>query len=256
MEACGKPYTMITAANLRVAAAAAPLYIPGRMLSPLTSSRASPPLRISCVGWDPEGLLGPPTGGHIARRTFQKTLEKDKEAREAFEKQVRIEKEARRAARQARVVPQTNSELVNFLLDTETQDIEFEIARCRPRLDEDFFSFLQREIGSARFSVNRTKETEDRLVELEALNKVLQEGIEAYDKMTIDMLGAKERLGKLLASKDKKATLLEMLEKNELDRSLLALLDENIAAANSQGQDQAAMFMEKVRGAVLKYITF
>ena len=30
--------------------------------------------------------------------------------------------------------------------------------------------------------------------------------------------------------------LLEMVEKNEVDRSLLALLDENIAAANSQGQ--------------------
>jgi hypothetical protein len=29
---------------------------------------------------------------------------------------------------------------------------------------------------------------------------------EAYDKMTTDILGAKERLARLLASKDKKAT--------------------------------------------------
>mgnify|MGYP006950763792 CR=1 FL=1 len=34
---------------------------------------------------------------------------------------------------QARVVPETNADLVNFLLDTEAQDIEFEVARCRPR---------------------------------------------------------------------------------------------------------------------------
>ena len=35
--------------------------------------------------------------------------------------------------KQARVVPETNADLVNFLLDTEAQDIEFEVARCRPR---------------------------------------------------------------------------------------------------------------------------
>eukprot|EP00250_Pteridium_aquilinum_P029695 c39967_g1_i1 orf=704-1453(-) len=236
-------------------AAAAPLSAPRGKLFTSSSSRASRPLRISCVGWDPEGILGPPTGGHISRRSFQKTLEKDEAAKEAFEKQVRIEKEARRKAREARVVPQTNSEFVNFLLDTEAQDMEFEIARCRPRLNDDFFLFLQKEIGSARFSVDRTKETEDRLVELEALSKVLKEGLEAYDRLTKGMLGAEERLARLLSSKDKKATLLDMVEKNELDRSLLALLDANIVAATSQEQAQAVMFMEKVRSAVLKYIT-
>ncbi|KAI5068421.1 hypothetical protein GOP47_0016766 [Adiantum capillus-veneris] len=241
--------------NSCVNAVAAPFSTARGKLASSSSSRVSRPLRISCVGWDPEGVLGPPTGGHIARRTFQKTLEKDAVAREAFEKQVRLEKEARRVAREARVVPQTNSELVNFLLDTEAQDIEFEIARCRPRLNEEFFSFLQNEIGSVRFSVNQTKETEDRLVELEALNKVLQEGLEAYDKLTKNMLGARERLARLLSAQDKRATLLDMIEKNELDRSLLALLDENIAAATSQGQAQAVTFMEKIRGAVLKYIT-
>lgn len=212
--------------------------------------------RVRCVGWDPEGLLGPPRGGHIARRSFQKTLEKDKAAKEAFEKQVQQERDARRAAREARSVPEANADLVNFFLDTEAQDIEYEIARCQPRLKDDFFSFLQVEIGSLRFALTRTKEMDDRLVELEALTKVLQEGIEAYDNLAADLVGAKERLARLLASRDKRATLLDMVENNELDRSLLALLDENIAAAQSQGQDQAAMFMEKVRGAVLKYITF
>ncbi|MCO5573588.1 hypothetical protein L7F22_027360 [Adiantum nelumboides] len=237
-------------------AAAAPLSAAtrGKLVSP-SFSRTSRRLRISCVGWDPEGILAPPTGGHIARRQFQKTLDKDEAAREAFERQVRLEKEARRTAREARAVPETKTELVNFLLDTEAQEIEFEIARCRPRLNEEFFTFLQKEIGSLRFSINQTKETEDRLIELEALNKVLQEGIEAYDKLAKNMLGARERLARLLSSKDKRGTLLDMVEKNEVDRSLLALLDENIAAATSQGQAQAATFMEKIRGAVLKYIT-
>ena len=34
---------------------------------------------------------------------------------------------------QSRVVPDTPSELVEYLLDTEAQEIEFEIARLRPR---------------------------------------------------------------------------------------------------------------------------
>lgn len=93
------------------------------------------PSRISCIGWvpfcfhllpsfdfdfdfsqifnysvfilrrkDPEGLFGPPKTGHIARREFQRRLEKDSEAREAFERQVLEEKARREALRQ--VIPE------------------------------------------------------------------------------------------------------------------------------------------------------
>lgn len=85
--------------------------------------------------------------------------------------------------------------------------------------------------------------------------------------MQADLITAKESLTKILTSKDVKATvcatlltphaskdsldilyfateivfiffiqLLEMVEKNELNRSLLALLDENIASAQSSEQ--------------------
>lgn len=96
---------------------------------------------------------------------------------------------------------------------------------------------------------------EDRVIELEALQKALEEGIEAYDKMQAELVKAREGLTKILTSKDVKATLLDMVEQNELNRSLLALLDENIANAQMGNQKQAAAFMEKVRGAVLKYMT-
>lgn len=49
---------------------------------------------------DPEGILGAPKSGHIARLEFKRSLEKDAEAREAFERQVREEKEHRRALRE------------------------------------------------------------------------------------------------------------------------------------------------------------
>ncbi|KAL4293498.1 hypothetical protein AHAS_Ahas18G0134100 [Arachis hypogaea] len=49
--------------------------------------------------------------------------------------------------------------------------------------------------------------------------------------------------------------LLQMVESSEINRSLLALLDENIADAHRSSQKQAAEYMEKLRGALLKYIT-
>ncbi|XAR70418.1 hypothetical protein NMG60_11027264 [Bertholletia excelsa] len=210
---------------------------------------------VRCIGWDPEGLLGPPKTGHIARLEFKRRLEKDAEAREAFERQVREEKERREALRQSRVAPDSPAELVEYFLDTEAQDIEFEIARLRPRLDKEFFSHLQFELGQLRFAVSKTQDMEDRLIELEALQKALTEGTEAYDKMQGELIRAKESLTKILMSKDVKATLLEMVERNELNRSLLALLDENIANAHTGGQKQAALLMEKIRGAMLKYMT-
>ncbi|KAI7994389.1 hypothetical protein LOK49_LG11G02441 [Camellia lanceoleosa] len=220
------------------------------------SSKPTPFItKIRCIGWDPEGVLGPPQTGHLARREFKRRLEKDAEAREAFQRQVREEKDRRRALRQSRVAPDTPTELIEYFLDTEAQEIEFEISRLRPRLNEEFFSHLRFEIGQLRFAVSKTEDMEDRLIELEALQKALQEGTEAYDKMQAELIKAKESLTKILSSKDVKTTLLEMVERNELNRSLLALLDENIANAHKGDQKLAAAFMEKLRGAMLKYMT-
>ncbi|PON53807.1 dimethylallyl, adenosine tRNA methylthiotransferase [Parasponia andersonii] len=194
------------------------------------------PSRISCIGWDPEGLLGPPQTGHIARRELKRRLEKDSEAREAFERQVLEEKARREALRQSRVAPDSPAALIEYFLDTEAQDIEFEMARLRPRLTKEFFSHLQLELGQLRFAVPKTEDMEDRLIELEALQKALLEGTEAYDKMQNDLVKAKESLMKILTSNDVKATLLEMVEQNALNRSLLALLDENIANAHRGNQ--------------------
>jgi hypothetical protein len=210
---------------------------------------------IRCIGWDPEGLLGPPQTGHIARREFQRRMESDADAREAYERQIRQEKERRRALRQARVVPDTPGELIEYFLDTEAQEMEFELARLRPRLNEEFFTHLKFELGQLRFAVSKTENTEDRLFELEALQKALTEGTEAYDKLQADLFKAKESLTKILTSKDVKATLLEMVERNELNRPLLTLLDENIVSAQQDGQKLAVAFMEKLRGAMLKYMT-
>lgn len=220
-----------------------------------TTRRRAVPAKICCIGWDPEGILGAPQGGHIARLEFRRRLERDSEAREAFERQVREEKERRRSEREARVIPDTDAGLVEFFLDTDAREIEIEIGRLRPRLSQDFFGHVSREIAQIKFAVTRTAEMEDRLIELEAMQKVLLEGVEAYDKLQNDLVTAKERLMKILQSSDRKSTLLEMVERNELNISILTLLDENIASAKTSNQDEAAAFMEDVRSSLVKYIT-
>ncbi|GAA0157067.1 RNA processing factor [Lithospermum erythrorhizon] len=210
---------------------------------------------IRCIGWDPEGVLGPPQGGHIAKLEFKKLIEKDSSAKEAFERQVREEKQRRRSQRDSRVIPDTKEGLVEYFLDTEAQEIEVEIARLRPRINEEFFQHLKVELGKLRFAVSRTQDMEDRLIELEALEKALKEGTEAYDKLQAELVSAKTNLMTILTSKDIKTTVLEMVGKNELNRSLLTLLDENIASAHQSNQIEAANYMEKIRGVMVKYIT-
>ncbi|XP_047322415.1 uncharacterized protein LOC124926265 [Impatiens glandulifera] len=211
--------------------------------------------KINCVAWDPEGVLGPSKTGHIAKLEFRKRMEKDVEAREDFERQVREEKQRRLELRESRVPPDAPAALIEYFLDTEAQELEFEIARLRPRLNKEFFDHLKLDLGKLRFAVTKTQDMEDRLIELEAVQKALEEGIEAYDKMQTDLVKARESLTKILTSKDVKGELLDMVEKNEINRSLLTLLDENIASAQKSDQKQAAEFMEKLRGAMLKYMT-
>nr|GMD98230.1 uncharacterized protein LOC109153087 [Ipomoea batatas]GMD99134.1 uncharacterized protein LOC109153087 [Ipomoea batatas] len=237
-------FSLATAANFRRAT------LPKRYTNFRTTIRCS-----GRVEWDPEGVLGPPQSGHIARLEFTTRLEKDKEAREAFERHVREEKERRRALRESRAIPDKVEDLVEYFLDTEAQEIEFEIARLRPRLNKDFFDHLKLELGKLRFAVSKTKDVEDRQIELESLQKALEEGTEAYDKMQADLVTARASLTMILTSKNVKATLLEMVEQNKINTPLLAILDENIASAHDSNQKEIAEYMEKIRAAVLKYIT-
>lgn len=136
---------------------------------------------------DPEGILAPPKGGHIARRSLQKQALEDKE----LAKQVEVERERARAelqklrdvspagplhpcwaptrtktlgsarqqaqvptwgcgalcAAQARVEPRTHPDTVQYFLGTERDELEYEAARRRPLLTDDFFAHLSQAIG-------------------------------------------------------------------------------------------------------------
>lgn len=51
------------------------------------------------------------------------------------------------AAMQARVQPTSSGELIEYLLSTEQPEMEYETARCRPLLTQEFLAFLQQEVG-------------------------------------------------------------------------------------------------------------
>lgn len=55
---------------------------------------------------------------------------------------------------QARKVPTTNAGIVEYLMETESSEMEYETARCRPLLTEDFFRYIQQEISAQFFSVH------------------------------------------------------------------------------------------------------
>ena len=53
---------------------------------------------------------------------------------------------------QARVQPTSDAALVEYLLSTEQPEMEFETARCRPLLTQEFMAFLKQEVGAFLFS--------------------------------------------------------------------------------------------------------
>ncbi|OAE23002.1 hypothetical protein AXG93_1231s1150 [Marchantia polymorpha subsp. ruderalis] len=206
---------------------------------------------------DPEGLLGRPEGpGLISRNLVMRKFKDETDKKVAMEKALKLEAEQRKAAREAREQPSTHSGLIEYFLMTDPVDMQFEISRCRPLLTDDFRRFLVSEIGTIRLALDKmTPEKELRLETLLTLQKTLEEGVVAHDKLTANISHAKENLVKILTSKDKKATLLELAGENKVNKGLLVLLDENIAAASYAGQDQMAEYMKKIREAMVKYIT-
>ena len=141
--------------------------------------------------------------------------------------------------------------MVTYFLDTEADEMEFEIARCRPALTADFFKHVDAAVGELRFAKNPDQ---GKLAELEVLRDYLKAGVEAFDANVEAMKQPAARMRKLLTAPDKKATLLQMAGDGEIDQALVNLLQQNIDAARSAGQEDPVRFLEKVRDAARKFV--
>jgi hypothetical protein len=222
---------------------------------PPTSSVSFPPTPshfYPSTPQDPNNVLGPPQGGHIARRMLQKERMKDQVLDRKLRDEALKAKEELEARRAARTVPTVPALLVDFFLETEADEMEFEVARCRGQLDDKFFKELDLFISQEKFAPG--PEGEDRLAELEGLKLFLVSAVARLDAKTQKITAPAERLKKLLTAPDKKAAILEMAAANEIDKDLLALMDVNIETARQAGQpEQVIQFFEKIKAACQKY---
>ncbi|GMH43624.1 hypothetical protein BSKO_11546 [Bryopsis sp. KO-2023] len=201
--------------------------------------------------WDPDNVLGPAESGHIARREMQRMMKKDSSFGETLKFAQTQEEKELMVRRESREVPDDPAALVEFFLDTEMEDMEFEVARCRPKLTEAFFEKLDSSIGDIRFA--GIDVDEDRLAELETLREYLKAASSAVDEAAHKTTDAVERFKRLVTSKDKKATIIEMVANNEIDQGLLDLFTQNIKMAEAAEEEKKAEFMIKLKRACEKY---
>eukprot|EP00210_Caulerpa_lentillifera_P002096 g2011.t1 len=202
------------------------------------------------LSWDPEGLLGRAETGHIARRQMQKMIETDKEfATKVEEAKTEMQKETL-ARREARIEPKDLEGFVEYFLNTDMKDMQYEVTKWRPRLTDEFFAILDKTIGDERFSA---EPDEDKLAELDSLRAYLEEAIKVIDNAVSGSTTAVERFKKLMTAKDKKSMILEMVAANEIDQLLIDLIDHNIEQARESNEEQKAEFMQKLRNACKRY---
>ena len=202
------------------------------------------------ISYDPEGLF--PEVDEVSasmlidKKLKQQEIDLEKKEREAAQEEYDKAREELEAAREARIQPTTHAELVAYFFDTEMQEMEYEIVKQRPLLTDDFFAFL--------IERKDAEEDEEERGKLEALYQVTSEFVGFVDQTTRAMLSPLERLKKLLEAPDKRAMILEMVDKDELDLNLMALLKTNINTARQGGQEDAALFMEKIYAAAAKFV--
>ena len=202
------------------------------------------------ISYDPEGLFPDVDETSASMLIDKKMKAKEIELQKKEEEELRKEYEAARAeleaARDARVQPTTHDELVAYFFSTEFNEMEYEIVKQRPLLTDDFFAYL----GARRDG----EDDDEEKGKLDALYTVTSNFVGFVDQTTRAMLSPLERMKKLLGAKDKRAMILEMVDNDELDLNLMALLKTNINTARQAGQEDAAKFMEKIYAACAKFV--
>lgn len=202
------------------------------------------------IAYDPDGLFPDvdetSSSMLIDRRLGQRAREAEEALEEEAKKKHKEEREKLQALRDARTQPDDPEGLVQYFFETEINEMEYEIVRCRPLLTDAFFANLKETIEKSD-----GLEKEKR----EALYTVTSGFVGFVDQTTKAMLQPRERMMKLLTAKDKKAMILEMVETGELDINLMALLKTNINTAKEAGLKQEAEFMEKIYNACAKFVS-
>lgn len=205
------------------------------------------------LDWDPEKFFPDAvdddkfnSGSIIERRLKEREIaaKKAKEEEEAEERaKLRAELEEFRASR---TIPSEPPLLLQYLLDSEINELEFEMTRVRPSLTPQFFDFVRAELENSFPDSSRREQVEGML-------QATQDFVNFMDANVKALAAPADRLKKLLTSKNPRNTIAEMAGEGEIDQQLMALLFTNIDMAQKAGDDRAAMFMEKVHAHCMKF---
>jgi hypothetical protein len=119
--------------------------------------------------------------GHIARRFAFKQAE----SKEDMEKELGKQQEAALAEAEKRrvaiTVPTEPAELVDLFFTCHAEDMEYFVAKARPRLGSSFFAAVDAAIGEQRFLDDPD---EDRIAELEGLRAFVTQTLAAQASVT------------------------------------------------------------------------
>lgn len=91
----------------------------------------------------------PASPGLIERKLMSQRTVEDQDSKAAMESFMSAHKAEVQKRRESREVPNDPYDLVEYFLDTEAPDMSFEVARCRPNLNDDFFAVLNKLVGES-----------------------------------------------------------------------------------------------------------
>lgn len=199
------------------------------------------------LSWDPESEFGAASnddliGKNMAMR-LQKQEDEEFERKSEEKKKLRAELEAHRAAR---TLPTGDpAKILEYLLQTEINELEFEMTRCRPELTPEFFENVEAEVLTAVEG--------ERKEQLKAMLKATNEFVVFMDANVKALATPQEKLKALLEAPNKREKIADMGANGEIDDPFMALFFANIDGAYSSGNMQAGDFMTKVYDACKKF---
>mmetsp|Transcript_1873 Transcript_1873/g.6709 ORF Transcript_1873/g.6709 Transcript_1873/m.6709 type:complete len:303 (+) Transcript_1873:139-1047(+) len=203
------------------------------------------------LAWDPDNLLGDVEEedkdliGQRLKVREEELAEKKRKEEEKKREEDRLALAKFREERWA-AYPRGNADgMIQYLLETEENEMEFELTRMKPDLDEAFFTGLRAYLEGMEDGPEKER--------VQALENVTREFADYIEKVSQAMASPAERLRALLKSPNKKQHIREMAINKEIDTNLLALLQANVDGAQKAGEEEIASFMLSILNEMKKF---
>mmetsp|Transcript_26430 Transcript_26430/g.49876 ORF Transcript_26430/g.49876 Transcript_26430/m.49876 type:complete len:332 (+) Transcript_26430:103-1098(+) len=192
------------------------------------------------LSWDPDNVMKEPADDDLISRNMKQREERFEQERLEAEseerKRLRAELEEFRSSR---TIPTDDPKmLLEYLVSTEINELEFEMTRCRPQMTDAFFEVVENEVLVSVES--------ERKEQIKSMLKAAREFVAFMDANVKALASPAEKLKALLTSEDKRTKIADMAAEGEIDDPFMALFFTNIDMAYSSGNAQAGDYMKTI----------